>query len=305
MTLGLLFTALALGVRHGVDWDHIAAITDLTSSSETRRRGFVLSLLYAIGHGAVVFLLGLLAIAFGSSLPAGVDEWMGRVVGATLLILGVWVLVQLVRHGREFRLRSRWMLVLRGTFAGVRRVRHARAARTIGIEHAHEHEHGEVDDNVHDHAHVDTNVYTDVDIGAVVGAPTAAGAVAYDSAPQGAWWGHFTSHRHRHHHDLPLPEDPFASYGGPAATGIGMLHGVGIESPTQIAVFVAATSASGTGSGLLLLAAWIGGLIAANAALAALAAFGLLHAERSFSIYATIAVVVAVGSIVMGTLLMT
>ena len=27
MTLGLLFTALGLGLRHGIDWDHIAAIS--------------------------------------------------------------------------------------------------------------------------------------------------------------------------------------------------------------------------------------------------------------------------------------
>ncbi len=31
--LGLLVTAVLLGVRHGIDWDHIAAITDITSST--------------------------------------------------------------------------------------------------------------------------------------------------------------------------------------------------------------------------------------------------------------------------------
>ena len=32
-SLGVLGAALALGLRHGIDWDHIAAITDITSTT--------------------------------------------------------------------------------------------------------------------------------------------------------------------------------------------------------------------------------------------------------------------------------
>ena len=32
-TAGILGGALALGIRHGIDWDHIAAITDITSTT--------------------------------------------------------------------------------------------------------------------------------------------------------------------------------------------------------------------------------------------------------------------------------
>src|SRR3954453_6987302 len=31
--VALLVTALVLGFRHGIDWDHLAAITDITSTS--------------------------------------------------------------------------------------------------------------------------------------------------------------------------------------------------------------------------------------------------------------------------------
>ena len=31
--LGILLTGLLLGIRHGIDWDHIAAITDITSTT--------------------------------------------------------------------------------------------------------------------------------------------------------------------------------------------------------------------------------------------------------------------------------
>src|SRR5437868_10204062 len=33
--IGLLGTALVLGFRHGFDWDHLAAITDVTSTTAT------------------------------------------------------------------------------------------------------------------------------------------------------------------------------------------------------------------------------------------------------------------------------
>jgi high-affinity nickel permease len=35
----LLTTALVLGIRHGIDWDHIAAITDITSTTAAADAG--------------------------------------------------------------------------------------------------------------------------------------------------------------------------------------------------------------------------------------------------------------------------
>jgi len=37
--VGLLVTALLLGFRHGIDWDHIAAITDITSTTAASTAG--------------------------------------------------------------------------------------------------------------------------------------------------------------------------------------------------------------------------------------------------------------------------
>src|SRR5512138_2313182 len=37
--LGLLLTALTLGIRHGIDWDHIAAISDITSTTAAADHG--------------------------------------------------------------------------------------------------------------------------------------------------------------------------------------------------------------------------------------------------------------------------
>ena len=292
MSIGLLLTALGLGLRHGIDWDHIAAIADISSASENKKRGFALSMTYAVGHGAVVFILGTFAILFGLAIPESLDVWMGRIVGVTLVLLGAWIIVELARKGRDFRLRSRWMLVLNGTFAGFRRVRQSLSGRKISVEHDHPHTH--IDEShedvfAHDHAHIEAT--------AEVSEPVAAGRF-------GTFRQNMRSHNHTHahRHDLRLPENPDATYGHGTATGIGMLHGVGIESPTQIAIFVASTAAVGAGFGLMLLGTWVLGLIIANAFLATIAGAGLLNAEKSFPVYAALAVVLGAASIVLGVL---
>src|SRR5919206_2233750 len=89
--LGLAASAFLFGFRHGIDWDHIAAITDITSSQEERRESIVFGTLYALGHALVVFLIGSAAIVLGENLPEGVDPVMQRIVGVTLVILGVYV----------------------------------------------------------------------------------------------------------------------------------------------------------------------------------------------------------------------
>lgn len=278
VTLGLLLTALGLGLRHGVDWDHIAAIADLTGTARSRGRGIALSMLYAVGHGAVVFVLGVGAIVFGLAIPDGLDAWMGRVVGATLVLLGVWILFELVRKGRDFRLQSRWMLVLGGTFAGLRRVSGSSGERRIEVEHDHGHEHS-------------------ADGGPSPVEPAEHEATEHDHVHSG---NGRAGHRHSHRHEALLPGAVNDRRENSVAAGIGMLHGVGIESPTQIAIFVASSAAVGFTAGIALLAAWVIGLIVANLGLAAVASAGLLNPDRSFAVYGTLAVVVGLLSIGLG-----
>jgi high-affinity nickel-transport protein len=78
---------------------------------ETGRSGFLLATFYALGHGTLVLALGLLAIWASTLLPEWLDPIMERIVGLTLVALGVWVFYALWRDRGSFRLRSRWMLV--------------------------------------------------------------------------------------------------------------------------------------------------------------------------------------------------
>src|SRR3954452_12995922 len=139
LTLGAAGSTRGFGLRHGADLDHIAALSDLAATSRDRRRSAMLSACYVAGHAAVLTVFGTVAILFGASLPSGVDDVMGRVVGATLVLLGVYVGVGLFRHGSGVRLRSRWMLLgdaARATGrvarSGVRRMKEHRHPHTTG-----------------------------------------------------------------------------------------------------------------------------------------------------------------------------
>jgi hypothetical protein len=270
-SFGLLVAAFWFGFRHGIDFDHIAAIADITSSQDDRRRALLFGTLYAVGHALVVLGLGVLAIAVGARLPASVDAFMGRIVGVTLLILGVWVLVSLARHGRDFRLRSRWMLVFSGIRRGGRWVRDRVASRAP--------------------------------------APVAAGGPAGLTGPPGpeapdpATWHH--GHHGRpghHHHDRPEPDEAMMNYGRATSFGVGMIHGVGAETPTQVLIFLAAAGAGGAGVGVLVLMAFIVGLLASNSLITLGSAYGFLQASKNFAVYAAVAVITAAFSLVLGTI---
>jgi high-affinity nickel permease len=256
---GLLVASFWFGFRHGVDWDHIAAITDITGTQDERRRSLIYGTLYALGHALVVMSLGILAVVAGDRLPAGLDSAMTRVVGVTLVLLGVYVFVSLVRHGRDFRLRSRWMLV----FAGVRRgARWARQRVRVG------------GNGPEDQAGVDASLWHH---------------------------GHHGRPGH-HHHDRPERDDAFMNYSRTSAFTVGMIHGVGAETPTQVIIFLAAAGAGGAGVGILVLAAFIVGLLASNSLITVGSAFGFLQASKNFPLYAAVAVVTAVFSLAIGIL---
>jgi sulfite exporter TauE/SafE len=280
--IGVLISAFLFGFRHGIDWDHIAAITDITSSQEDRPRAMAFGTLYALGHALVVFLIGSAAIVLGEQLPESVDAVMERIVGATLVLLGVFVFASLIRHGREFRMRSRWMLI----FSGVRS-----AYRSISstLERRREIVVLEDDDDSHEFAPV--HVHAD----------TGTAMAVRDDLPVSEWHhGHHGRPGH-HHHKHPEP-DAFMNYGRGTAFVVGMIHGVGAETPTQILIFLTAVTAGGKLVGEVVLLTFLVGLLTSNTLITLGSAFGFLRASRNWAIYATVAVLTGVFSLVIGLL---
>lgn len=107
----LLMSMFVLGLRHGFDWDHLAALADIAGTQNESSSGFLLCLLYAAGHAFVVLALGYFAVQMGSTLPASVDAFMEPVVGVTLITLSLWLTVAMFRQGANFRLTSRWWML--------------------------------------------------------------------------------------------------------------------------------------------------------------------------------------------------
>lgn len=269
--LALLGTALALGLRHGIDWDHLAAIMDITGSARVQRRGsggtsasaaisaqsghragawrapfqaaagwrpVWLASLYAVGHALVVVALGLAALLFGAILPDWVDPIMERAVGATLLFLGCWVVYSLIRFwqgGDEFRLQSRWMLVFAGTRRGW----------------------GAIQRRLHGHSH--------------------AGAE-----------GQYHVHR-------------VDQYGPGTAFGTGLIHGVGAETGTQVLIIAAVGGAASQGLGVWMLLAFVVGLLLSNTSVALLTSFGFISAGRARMLYVAAGCLAAVFSLWVGS----
>ena len=276
--LGVVLSAFFFGFRHGIDWDHIAAITDIAGSQDDRKSAFLFGTLYALGHALVVFLIGSAAIVLGERLPPGIDNVMERLVGVTLIVLGVFVFVSLARHGREFRLRSRWMLI----FTGVRNLYRRMRRRTL--DEIDEHELQPV------HTHERPN-----------GDESLADDVAEDIAVSDWHHGHH-GHRGHHHHKHPEPDEAFMNYGRASAFVVGMIHGVGAETPTQLVIFLAAAGAGGQAVGEVVLAAFIVGLLTSNTLITLGSAVGFLKASENWKVYVSVAIVTASFSLIIGSL---
>ncbi|MHB8526434.1 MAG: hypothetical protein ACYDD2_09800 [Candidatus Acidiferrales bacterium] len=110
-----LLTAAVLGFRHGFDYDHIAAISDITNVEADKKRAMHMGLLYVVGHAATVAALGSIVIFFQTSLPPVIDNWAERAVGLTLVVLGIYVLGSMFRGGEKAAPKSR-IMVLIGAF---------------------------------------------------------------------------------------------------------------------------------------------------------------------------------------------
>lgn len=204
LRLALISTAV-LGFRHGLDYDHIAAITDISSVQSKASDAMRYGLLYVSGHALMIALLGAAVVTFRVPLPAGSDRWAERLVGLTLLALGIYVLGTFFRSspGQHSHNRPRTRITL--LINGVLWI-YWRLSRVFGS----------------------TRV----------------------EAPQ-------------------VFKD---GYGTTSAFLVGVVHGLGAETPTQLGLFFMAASLGGISGGLLGLLMFILGLLLMNTLMCASAA---------------------------------
>jgi len=211
---GLLLVGFLLGLRHGIDWDHIAALLDITSTQSESLNGFGMGLLYGLGHAMMVAVIGIVALLLGFSLPSWVDQMMEFIIGIMLILLGgygIWCLHRVT--DMRFRLVPRWAMM--------------------------------------------ANAFIRL----------------YDSIAS-------KLKRKTVRHDALLKN----GYGNTSSFAIGMIHGIGAETPTQMVLFIAAASA-GLTVGIGMLGFFILGLIIANSIVCALFILGYRSASNRQKVY--------------------
>ena len=205
-----LVSAAVLGFRHGLDYDHIAAITDISSVQSKARDAMRYGLLYVAGHATTVALLGSAAVVFGIALPAASDRWAERLVGITLLVLGLYVLGTFFRPSTHSHLRPRTRITL---------------------------------------------------------------------LINGALWIYWRLSLIFGGTRVEAPQVFKDGYGTGSTFLVGVIHGLGAETPTQLLLFLMAAKLGGTGAGLLGLLMFIVGLLAMNTLMCGAAA-GLYSLDK-------------------------
>jgi high-affinity nickel-transport protein len=225
--LAVAGSGFLLGCRHGLDWDHIAAITDLTTQGGSGgRRDLRLALWYCIGHGLVIALLGAAVGVLGLNLPVGIDRVFESVVGATLVGLGALVLWQLGRDRSDYRFTGRWRLLI----AVVRRAWARARRRGTG------------------------------------------------------------------------PAGPLDDLGPRAAFAVGVLHGTGAETPTQVVLFASAGASGTQMAAALILLAFVAGLVVSDLGIAATWLAGRLGARSLPRLQIALGGLTGVSSLAVGLL---
>lgn len=238
----LASNALLLGFRHGIDWDHIAAVMDMASTTaitdeneplKVHRKTLVLSLVYALGHTVAVLCLAVLAMSISAKLPAWLESSTQRAVGITLMLFGGWVCFLIMRSlktGEPLAMQSRGNIIL-GTLRKT------------------------------------------------------------------------TKWLLQPNNGQPVSDEAFVvNYGYRTAFGIGIIHGAGAETATQVMLIYAVGTAASKFLGLLMIANFSLGFIISIFSIAFLSAQGFTLVGNLRPLYISLAAVTAIFSIVIGCL---
>lgn len=228
MELALFAFGFIAGLRHGIDIDHIAAITDIVTSQSSRAKGLFYCVLYGLGHGVMVIILGIILLAFGQNLPQSVGIIFGKIVGVTLILLSIYVSLSLIKNGKNFKMKSRWMLIFDAIQYGYHKLLH--------------------------------------------------------------------NFNLSHHH----PKRKEEKYGIASTFGIGVIHGVGAETPTQVAALAALVGIGRGIEGIIFLLVFVLGIFLSNFGVAYFSSSEYLKIKERGSIYLVIGVLTALFSFLVG-----
>jgi high-affinity nickel permease len=120
-TFEVLATGFALGLRHAIEADHLAAVSTIVSEKKSLLTASIIGGFWGLGHTISLFVVGAVVIFLKVQISESVEAKLEAVVGGMLILLG--------------------LNALRKLFAADR-------------VHVHTHEHGERE-HLHIHSHTD------------------------------------------------------------------------------------------------------------------------------------------------------
>jgi high-affinity nickel-transport protein len=102
-----------------------------------------------------------------------------------------------------------------------------------------------------------------------------------------------------HEHVDPIE---MSSYGPRTAYAVGMIHGVGAETGSQVLLIAAIGGASSSGLGIPMLAAFVIGLLISNSIVVVITATGFIATRARERLYVAIGLVAGAFSLTVGTI---
>jgi high-affinity nickel permease len=281
--LGLIGTALVLGIRHGFDWDHLAAITDVTSTTATAEHAelhhetdHAAASRHRHGHGGPAELAahgdgGQAEHHPDAPKPRLADEQKRAMVLGTLYAFGHAAVVAVLGLLALLfgALLPDWVdgvmgpvvgatLVFLGIWVFISLYQYARHGHEFRLR--------------------------------------SRWMLVFDSVRYA--WRRFQAWLHGHEHVDPME---MSSYGARTAFGVGMIHGVGAETGTQVLLIAAIGGASSQGLGIPMMVAFIVGLLISNSIVVLITATGFIASRFRERLYVAIGVVAGTFSLVIGT----
>jgi high-affinity nickel-transport protein len=295
--------ALALGIRHGVDWDHIAAITDITSSTTTA----------ADEDGA-----GWLQHEPGLLLTDESHHSMGRMTATMMPVMAMAGGGHAIAHeGGAHHHHS-------STVASIERaIGPHRPALFLGTMYALGH--GTMVAVLGLLALLASEflpTWIDPAMERIVGV-TLIFLAAYlfyslyrymrgggEFQLRSRWMVVFAGARRLFHflgdklsretHEHEHPAAFSQQYGAATAYGVGLIHGVGAETGTQVLIIATAVGAGSKVAGVGALLAFVIGLLISNSIVTLMSTFGFFSARGKQWIYVSVGVLAAVFSLFVG-----
>ena len=278
--LSLLLGMVALGFRHGFDWDHIAAITDITSTTSAGHTEVDVPAIAAVtphghdaremrGHGHTHTEGAGRVHAFGESRFA--HEQRHAIGLASLYALGhASVVVALgVIALLLGAVLPEWVdpilekvvgvtLVILGAWVLYSVVQYLRGKSEFRMR--------------------------------------SRWMLVFDLARNA--WGRLQARIHGHEH---VPSVHATQYGPKTAFGVGMIHGVGAETGSQALLLAGIAGVTGV-TGVVILLAFVVGLLLSNTLVAVVSASGFIGAQRLRTLYVIVGAFAGTASLVIGVL---